>query len=181
MDVRSQTKATRSYTDMMEVASFGGTANGKAGDSENGGLAALLGGNKNKNTGKGKGKNSNILSSLLSGGKSKSKASNSSNSVLSGLAALLGGKGATARLAEEEVAAAWLENYLRIHNPDDEKIERSLAADVMATRTVNAEQDVAAPPPSTETTAPRSMAMGSRASFRVRRLITCRNFFLNAV
>jgi hypothetical protein len=153
---------------MMEVASVGGTANGKiaGGESKNGGLAALLGGNKNKN--KGKGKNTNMLGSLFGGGKGKSKASKGSNNMLSSLTALLGGNGANSRFAQEKVAAAWLENYLRIHKPDGEENESPLASDVRATRTVNTGQVVAAPPPSTEATAPRSAAMGSRTSFRVR-------------
>ena len=153
---------------MMEVASVGGTANGKSagGESKNGGLAALLGGSKNKNKNKGKGKNTNMLGSLFGGGKGKSKASKGSNNMLSSLTALLGGKVSNSRYAEEEIAAAWLENYLRVHKPDGEENESPLAADVMATRIVNAEHDVAAPPPSTETTAPRSVAMGARTSFR---------------
>jgi hypothetical protein len=158
---------------MMEVASFGGTGNGKNTGGENkNSLAALLGGNKNKNKnkgkgkGKGKGRNSNPLISLLGGGKGKSKASKSSNNLLSSLTSLLGGKGGNARLAEEEIAAAWLDNYLRIHRPDAQENATPLAADVMAARAVEVEQDVLAPPPSTETTAPRSAAMGARTSFR---------------
>jgi hypothetical protein len=122
-----------------------------------------MGGNKNK--GKGRNKNSNMLSGLFGGGKGKSKAGQGSNNMLSSLTALLGGKGANVRLPEEEIGAAWLENYLRLHKPEAQ--ETPLVADVMATRTVDTQQDVNAPPPSTETTAPRSIAMGSRASFRV--------------
>jgi hypothetical protein len=151
----------------LEVASVGGTANGQSasGQNKNGGLAALLGGNKNKGKGKGKGKNSNMLSGLFGGGKGKAKAKGSN--MLGSLTALLGGKGANARLAEEEIATAWLENYLRLHRPDAEEDNR-LAADVMATRAVHTEQDGnAAPPPSEDVTPPRSAAMGSRSSFRV--------------
>jgi hypothetical protein len=151
----------------MEVASVGGASTGQSagGKGKSNPLAALMGGNKNKNKGKGKSKNSNALSSLFGGGKGKSKASKGSNNVLSSLTALLGGKGANARLPEEEIAAAWLENYLRLHKPEPE--EKLLAADVMAARTISTEKERNAPPPSTETTAPRSAAMGARTSFRV--------------
>jgi hypothetical protein len=148
-----------------------------------------MGGGKGKGKGKGKGtgkgKDNNMLSSLGSlfggGGKGKAKSSKSQNNMLSSLASLLGGKGGNSRLPEEEIATAWLDNYLRLHKPEAEddstdsqddaigEINYRPAADVMSTRGVNMQQDgnAAAPPPGTESTAPRSAAMGARTSFRV--------------
>jgi hypothetical protein len=158
----------------MEVASVGGTTNGQntGAKSKSGGLASLMGGGK----GKGKGKENNMLSSLGSlfggGGKGKAKSSQSQSNMLSSLASLLGGKGGKSKFPEEEIATAWLDNYLRLHKPEaeeDSKINYPSALDVMTARGVTVQQDgnVAAPPPDTESTAPRSAAMGARTSFRV--------------
>jgi hypothetical protein len=161
----------------MEVASVGGTSDGQSKGGQNNlldGLGSLLGG--------------------FSGGNGKGKSKGSQNNILGSLASLFRGKKGTSRSTEFGIATAWLENYLRHLNPGTVEDSTSFEDDSLGKmdysptsvsetnaasyhenaadtrqRSIEMQPDAkaAAPPPSTETNAPRSAAMGSRTSFRV--------------